>query len=37
MQLMQNVTRAVVDYQRNVQAYSIARRDGQGTIIAGSN
>ena len=38
MQLMQNVTRAVVDYQRNVQAYSIARRDaGEGAIMAGSN
>ncbi len=38
MQLMQNVTRAVIDYQRNVQAYSIARRDGfQGSVLAGSN
>ena len=37
MQLMQNVTRAVVDYQRNIQAYNIARRDGQGAVLAGSN
>jgi beta-lactamase class A len=38
MQLMQNVTRAVVDYQRNLHAFSMARRDGgQGTIIGGSN
>ena len=37
MQLMQNVTRAIVDYQRNVQAYSIARRDGfRGPGISGS-
>ncbi len=37
MQLMQNVTKAVVDYQRNIQAYTIARRDGYGPVIAGSN
>jgi beta-lactamase class A len=36
MQLMQNVTRAVADYQRNVQAYGLARRDGSGAY-AGSN
>jgi beta-lactamase class A len=36
MQLMQNVTRAVADYQRNVQAYSLTRRDGSGAY-AGSN
>ncbi len=37
MQLMQNVTRAVVDYQRNLQAYGIARRDLGGPSLAGSN
>jgi len=37
MQLMQNVTRAVVDYQRNVQAYTIARRDDyEGPAASGS-
>ena len=38
MQLMQNVTRAVVDYQRNVQAYGMARREvGAGGGAGGSN
>ncbi len=38
MQLMQNVTRAVIDYQRNVQAYSIARGNSMhGPMVAGSN
>ncbi|HEX8533440.1 MAG TPA: class A beta-lactamase [Allosphingosinicella sp.] len=36
MQLMQNVTRAVADYQRNVQAYSLTRSN-YGGPTRGSN
>jgi beta-lactamase class A len=35
MQLMQNVTRAVIDYQRNVQVYSLAQRELGGAEHSG--